>query len=415
MRGAANHGGPIEGEDEMRNVVTRLLIAGAVLGLASAARADDTFCVTQGFLFDAYLLPKTSQSVGGAVVTLKLGEQPCVFFFGEIEKGSGVTPDINTVFELASVTKTFTTAILALRAGQGLKVDDPVKPHLPSGYVLTANEDQVTYQQLATFTGGFSWSYPPGFTCCEHFSQSDFVDAVNEVDPTDGTPIPGESNLPTVNHYSNGSIGFLGQILMHMDSSRGQQYSFDAAGFSKWILDNLTGPLLMRNTSVNPGGVWATGYNRKGDAQSPFPWEPWGAAGALRSTTADMLLFLEANICAHHQSDPQCSGFPGDVLTALAEAHRPNEYTPPGNLLADPTIYVGPCGSRVEQAWAWQYLAPPASNPNGDTPIISKLGGHSGFSSWIGFNPDKKYGLVILLNTGNIGVNAGLKMIQNTQ
>lgn len=394
----------------MRNAAKGLLIAGAVFGLANAVHADDAFCSSQADLFSKYLSDKTSQSVGGAVVTFKLGKQPCPFFFGEIEKGKGVTPDINTVFELASVTKVFTTAILAMHEAQGLKVDGPVKRHLPPGYALSANEDEVTFQQLATFTGGFSWSDPPGFKCCEHYSQKEFEDAVSNVDPADATPISVGSNLPTVEHYSNGSIGFLGQIPMSMDS-----YGFHGPGLSNWVLDNLTGPLFMRSTAVNPSGTWATGYNLKGVAQPPFPWEPWGAAGALRSTTADMLMFLEANICAHHQSDPECSSFPGGVLAALAEAHRPNSYTPSGDL-ADPIIYTGACGSRVEQAWAWQYLAPPADNPNNDKPIISKDGGHPGFSTWIGFSPDKKYGLVVLLNTHPIGlINAGQNMIQHTQ
>jgi hypothetical protein len=87
------------------------------------------------------------------------------------------------------------------------------------------------------------------------------VNDVNKLDPKDvpppAGPIAGESNFATVNHYSNSSIGFLGQILMRMDPSRRQRYSFDAAGFSKWILDNLTEPLLMGYTAVNPEGVWA--------------------------------------------------------------------------------------------------------------------------------------------------------------
>ena len=174
----------------------------------------------------------------------------------------------------------------------------------------------------------------------------------------------------------------------------------------------------MNHTAVHPGGVWATGYKLKGKKflpQDPFPWEPWGAAGALRSNTADMLKFLQANICAHHLFDPACTGFSEDILLALGIAHRPNDYTPSGTL-PDPTIYIGGCGSQVEQAWAWQYLAPPVLNPNNVTPIISKDGGHAGFSAWIGFNPDKSYGLVILLNTGGIGIiNAGQNMIQHTQ
>jgi CubicO group peptidase (beta-lactamase class C family) len=174
----------------------------------------------------------------------------------------------------------------------------------------------------------------------------------------------------------------------------------------------------MPSTAVEPGGFWATGYKQRKDGsyklEDPFPWEPWGAAGALRSNALDMLNFLTANICAHHPSDPACAGLPQDILTALATAHRPNTYTPSGSL-ADPNIYIGGEGSGVEQGWAWRYLEPPDPNPDNVTPIISKDGGHPGFSTYIGFNPHKAYGLVILMNTGGVAAKAaGKEIIQHT-
>ena len=384
-----------------------LLIAGVIIGLVSAAPAETPFCTSQLDLVNKNL--DSLQWVGVAVVTFKLGEQPCFMVGGEIELGSGVAPGPNTVFELASVTKVFTTAILAMRSNQGfLNPIHAVKPHLPPDYVLQPEEQDVTFQQLATFTGGFSWSDPPGYTKGEHYSQSEFVTQVNNLVP---------KHLPTKNHYSNGSVGFLGQILMHMDSSKGRRYPPHEVGFSNWISDNLTGPLNMTNTSVEPAGVPATGYhlNNKGKfvQKDPFLWVPWGAAGALRSTIADMLTFLTANICAHHKSESPCTSYPSDILDALATAHLPNDYTPSGTR-ADPTIYVGG-GTGVEQAYAWRYLVPPVPNPTGVTPILSKNGGHPGFSTLIAFNPHKSYGLVILMNTGGVKVGeAGLDIIQQT-
>jgi CubicO group peptidase (beta-lactamase class C family) len=394
----------------MRNAVRGLWIAAAVFALANAANADEgppDFCSTQRGLFDQYLQPKTGKSVGTAVVTFKLGEKPCYFFFGKTETGpSGKAPDANTIFELASITKVFTTAILAERSLQGLDPTKRVKQHLPDDYALTSNEEAVTFQQLATFTGGFYWDTPTDAK--GHLAS--FTDAT----PPDG-PILGEANLPTVNFYSNGSIGLLGQALMHIDSSPGQRYFLDAPGFSRWIADNLTTALDMPHTAVHPGGGKATGYNLSRNAQSDFPFVPWFAAGALRSNIADMLKFLQANICAYHASDPACAGFPADVMAALMTSHAVNSYTPAG-ALPDATIYLnGVCGSRDVQAWAWRVLEPPSPNTNDEKPIISKDGGHPGFSTWIGFSPDKKYGLVILLNTGGIGlINAGQNMIQNT-
>jgi len=403
-----------------RNLRSVLLIAGMIIGLAGAGHAED-FCTSQKELANTYLTP--IKSVGMMVVALKLGEPPCFIPRGTLDDNSSKAPDANTIFELASVTKVFTTAILAIHQGQGLNVNVPVKPFLPPGYGLNTGEEIVTFQQLATFTGGFSWSQPPGYKSGKSYSQKDFETQVNLLTPTNS--IPGET-LPTYNHYSNGSVGFLGQILMHMDSNKGPcliltgcaSYPVDSTGFSNWIAAYLTGPLGMTNTSVEPGGERTTGYHfvkSSGtfEPKPPFPWEPWGAAGALRSNANDMLKFLQANICAHHQSDASCTGYPKYLLNALATAQFPNMYTPWGTL-TDPWIYLGGKTSGAVQAWAWDYVPPPVSSSTG-TAIIKKNGGHPGFSSFIGLDPDKKYGLVILMNTHQKALaEAGTDIIQHT-
>ena len=150
-----------------------------------------------------------------------------------------------------------------------------------------------------------------------------------------------------------------------------------------------------------------------GSYESPgtFPWCR-GAAGVLRSNATHAEV-LEANICATHRGNAACSGVPLDILDALPVAHGPNTYIPVG-MLSDPMIYIGKEGG-AEQGWAWRYLPPPDPNPNNVTPIISKDGGHPGFSTYIGFNPNKKYGLVILMNTGHVlAKKAGLEIIQRT-
>jgi CubicO group peptidase (beta-lactamase class C family) len=398
------------------NIRSVLLVAGAIISLVRTGHADDSFCTSQLALANTYLGP--IPSVGYQMVTLKLGEAQCFFHRGEIKNGSGVAPTPDTIFELASVTKVFTTAILAMRELQGLNVTAPVKL-LPTGYKLSSNEEKVTFQQLATFTGGFDWSDPPGFshkgtTVVPIWTQGQFVDAVNHLKPNkaDG---PGATDLPTYMKYSNGSVGFLGQILMNMD---GIPVDPDPMGmnFSYWIWTNLTGPLGMYYTAVEPPGTRATGYSIKKDGtreeQNPFPWEPWGAAGGLRSNANDMLKFLKANICAHYQSDPSCAGLPANILNALLVAHNPQAYNPLGSYQM--ILVGGKSGGPNEQALAW-VVRPPSAGSSSPTVIIKKNGGHPGFSSFIGFDPAKKYGLVILMNTLQKTLDkAGTDIIQHT-
>jgi len=69
---------------------------------------------------------------------------------------AGVTPfDGNTVFEIGSITKTFTAAILAdMVAKREVALDDPVVKHLPAGTkVPVSGGKQITLLDLATQTG----------------------------------------------------------------------------------------------------------------------------------------------------------------------------------------------------------------------------------------------------------------------
>src|SRR5262249_751334 len=104
-----------EGEMEMRNATKSLLLAAAVFGLAVPAHADDQFCFDQYFVYASELLPTLEQAVGSAVVTYKLGEKtPCFFLLGYTTQDKSVPIEGKTVFELASVTKVFTTGILGM-------------------------------------------------------------------------------------------------------------------------------------------------------------------------------------------------------------------------------------------------------------------------------------------------------------
>ena len=293
--------------------------------------------------------------------------------------------------------------------GEGLLAAGP-GAHIPIGggrngvgnqFFHKLPPDANTIFELASATK-VSWSDPPGFdsNAPTIYSQHDFETAVNGLKPGKKEE-PSGAGLPTYYNYSNGSVGFLGQILMYRD---GYPAYAEGGGFADWIYVNLTLPLGMYNTTVEPGrpaglptaigGAWATGYDQKFEPQTPFPWEPWGAAGGLARNVSDMLIFLQANICAHHKSDPHCSGFPGDILDALALAHTPNSYTSPGT----PIISLIDKGVTQpgEAAWAWDYRPPENS---GQTLVIEKNGGHQGCSSFIGFDPDKGYGLVVLMNT----------------
>ena len=80
---------------------------------------------------------------------------PIVAAYGN--PGPGAPPlDADSVFEIGSITKVFTTTLLLDMADQGLvKLDDPVGKYLPAGVrVPSRNGRQITLVDLATHTSG---------------------------------------------------------------------------------------------------------------------------------------------------------------------------------------------------------------------------------------------------------------------
>jgi len=80
--GAEEKGDRHVGLNTKVNIERILLVAGVIIGLTSAARAQ-TFCESQRALLDSYL----PASVGWSVVSVKLGQADCFFNGGEIVHG----------------------------------------------------------------------------------------------------------------------------------------------------------------------------------------------------------------------------------------------------------------------------------------------------------------------------------------
>ena len=76
------------------------------------------------------------------------------FSRGEIEKKSGIKPDENTVYEIASVSKTFTSSLMSILQNNGLlDIHDSITKYIPE---LEKNSDftKVTLEQISNHTSG---------------------------------------------------------------------------------------------------------------------------------------------------------------------------------------------------------------------------------------------------------------------
>jgi CubicO group peptidase (beta-lactamase class C family) len=99
--------------------------------------------------------------VGIAVGVLWQGER-WTFGRGRLCATEASPVDVNSIFEIGSVTKVFTATLLADLVEQGLvHLDDPVQRHLPDDVRLPTRRLPITLCDLATQTSGLP-RLPPG-------------------------------------------------------------------------------------------------------------------------------------------------------------------------------------------------------------------------------------------------------------
>lgn len=187
----------------------------------------------------------------------------------DVAAGSRV--DRNTVFRIASMTKSLTAlAILKLRDDGLLTLDDPVERHVPELAGLrypTTDAPRITIRHLLTHAGGFPEDNPWG----------DRQLAMSEGEMTrllrSGIPF---ANTPGVTYeYSNFGFAILGRVVSVVS---GRPYG---AYLEQAILE----PLDMRATTLQPADVrpdrFAHGYRRVDDAWTREPALADGAFGAM--------------------------------------------------------------------------------------------------------------------------------------
>ena len=77
------------------------------------------------------------------------------YYYGETENGNKQLPDENTLFEIGSISKTFTATLLAYLAQTGLlSVDDTITRYLPDSVAANPDLQRITLKQLANHTSG---------------------------------------------------------------------------------------------------------------------------------------------------------------------------------------------------------------------------------------------------------------------
>lgn len=283
-----------------------------------------------------------------------------VIAFGDA--GTGAPPlSSRSVFEIGSIAKTFTGAILSdmVRRGE-VSLNDPLSKFLPAGVnVPSRNGRQITLLDLATHTSGLPRS----------LDRSKIRDPSN---PYAGIP-NGDVYEFLSSHelrrdigaeweYSNLGFGLLGHALTR------------AAGvgtMDELVRQRITAPLKMgmtefrRRDAVAP---WlAKGHDESGEVVPYWDFGEFKGAGGLNSSVDEMLTYLDANV-GEAQSP---------IEVAMRDTHQPRY---PLKLKGN------------SQSLGWDHRVRPGRT------IVYKSGSTAGFAGALGFDPATRAGVVILGN-----------------
>ena len=374
----------------MHHIVARfrLIVAAAVFAAAKVAAQEVPSAVGQNLQPDAggeeaavkrvvdgimqpYLAQKERMAGGrrwsrsphlGAIVAVSLHGHRYFFPYGEgTDAGAPFTRE--TLVEIGSCTKTFTTTLFALAINRNQIVPDAsAQKYMPNGYTLRAQ--QLTPLELADFTSGMP-DDPTNLPrrseqrSIEHYTVKDFLNWASNYEP--------RTQLPAPYKYSNAGIGLLSYLVA---TATGKTWE-------EQLNSEILRPLNMADTTLRPTPEQqkrlAEGHNRAGQNAPRWPVYAWYAAGGLRSTAHDMISFGEAYLGHNEVNGKPVSA---ELIAAMQRAQKPIFTMPNGN----------------QQAMAW------VNDVRGGTPVILKNGGTAGFGSGIAICPTKDAAIFIVMN-----------------
>ncbi len=283
-----------------------------------------------------------------------------VVAYGSVNKNDKRPLDGNTIFEIGSMTKVFTSLVLMDMARKGeVSVSDPVAKYLPRGVKMPGrNGKSITLQDLATQSSGLP-------RMPNNFNPKDPANPYADYTPDllyaflSGYKLT--RDIGSQFEYSNLGVGLLGHAL----SLRA------GVDYESMVRSRVLDPLHMGDTRIilTPGmkARLAAGHGPGLEPARNWDLDALAGAGALRSSANDMLTFLAANL--------------GYLKTPLAAA------------MAEQISIRRPTGiPDMQVAYNWMI-----QTKNGNS-IIWHNGGTGGYRTWMGFDPKSRAGVVVLSN-----------------
>jgi serine-type D-Ala-D-Ala carboxypeptidase/endopeptidase len=284
------------------------------------------------------------------------GGKTTVQSFGTLPGGKA--PDGDTVFEIGSITKTFTALLLAEAVNGGrVTLDEPVAKLLPDFTIPSRNGKEITLVSLSDQHSGLP-------RMPDNFQPADPADPFADYDSVALRMFLGKYTLQrdpdSAYEYSNLGQGLLGYALATSAHS----------DYGSLVRKDVFAPLGMTSSGIDIDDAMrahlAPGHDGDGNPAKNWDFDALAGCGAIKSTANDMVRYLRANMGVDKS----------DLYPAMTLAHTPR---------ADMDKY-----ERVGLAWITRTT--PTST------IVWHNGMTGGYASFLGFTADGRHGVVVLTN-----------------
>ena len=344
-----------------------------------AAWAGDDAEKIRGIV-DAAIRPLMAEhDVPGMAVAVTVDGQPFFFNYGVASKESKTPVSETTIFELGSVSKTFTATLTAYAQVTGkLSLDDHPSKYMPQlkGRAI----DKASLLHLGTYTaGGLPLQFPDKVP-----DTDDGMNAYFRQWKPDAKP-------GVQREYSNPSIGLLGHIT-------GLALKSD---FSEAVETQIFPKLGLRHSHIRvPDSAmadYAWGYDEKNKPVRVRPDLFAAEAYGVKSTSSDMIRFVQANIDPSGLDEPirravDLTHVGHFKVGAMVQGLGWEQYAYP---VSQEQLLAGNSAGIIFEANRAEQIAPQTS---ADPRLFNKTGSTRGFGAYVAFVPAKKIGIVMLAN-----------------
>ncbi|MND40360.1 Beta-lactamase [compost metagenome] len=318
-------------------------------------------------------------AIPGMAVAISVKGKQHYLNYGVASIQTGQAVNADTLFEIGSVSKTFTATLAGFAQASGkLSLSDPASKHWPA--LAKTPFDGITLLNLGTYSaGGLPLQFPDQVK-----DQDDMLRYYAHWKPAYA---PGTQRL-----YSNPSLGLFGYLAAR---SMGTP-------FTELMQQQLLPQLGLQHTYLQVPATqmdrYAQGYNKDNQPLRVGPGALDAEAYGVKTSAADLLHYLDVNMQPQRLSAPLQRAIATTQtgyyrVGAMTQGLGWEMYDYPISL---DQLLAGNSSSMTLEPHPTTWLKP--AQPLHANTLLNKTGSTNGFGAYVLFVPSRQIGIVLLAN-----------------